>query len=314
MRTPRRLAIILLRNGGVGSAAFSPDGRWVVTASDDRTARVWDAATGSRVGQPLRHVSSVRSAAFSSDGERVVTVSEDSKARVWDVKAGRVASPLVLLHDSLVTSAAFSPDGRWVVTASADRARVWNAQRVLTVSGSTVQVWEAASGRPLGEPLRHNGDVRSAKFSPDGQRVLTASGSAVQVWEAASGRPLGEPLRHKAVVESAEFGPDGQLVVTASRDRSARIWRVGFKGTKEDGPILAALAEAVGGYEVNQLLAVDALADPVANFDSLRNEFVNASENVASVPSFIRWFLSGRSLPARVCPSTDPSREATVPP
>ena len=59
----------------VRSAVFSPDGTRVVTASDDRTARVWDARTGAPVGAPLQHADRVRSAVFSPDGARVVTAS-----------------------------------------------------------------------------------------------------------------------------------------------------------------------------------------------------------------------------------------------
>ncbi len=72
--------------GAVWSAAFSPDGKRIVTASDDKTARIWDAATGKPIGEPLKgHEDTVRSAAFSPDGKRIVTASDDKTARIWDV-------------------------------------------------------------------------------------------------------------------------------------------------------------------------------------------------------------------------------------
>jgi hypothetical protein len=64
--------------GAVYSAAFSPDGRRIVTASDDKTARIWDAATGRQIGQLNEHEGPVYSAAFSPDGKRIVTASEES--------------------------------------------------------------------------------------------------------------------------------------------------------------------------------------------------------------------------------------------
>jgi WD40 repeat protein len=110
------------------NAAFSPDGTRVVTASDDGTARVWDAATGQPLTSPLAHQDKVWSVAFSPDGTRVVTASEDKTARVWDAATGKpLTGPLA--HQDKVWSAAFSPDGTRVVTASEDKtARVWDVR------------------------------------------------------------------------------------------------------------------------------------------------------------------------------------------
>ena len=66
------------------SAVFSPDGKFIVTASCDKTARVWDAKTGKAVTEPLKHESTVNSAVFSQDGKYIVTASRDNTARVWE--------------------------------------------------------------------------------------------------------------------------------------------------------------------------------------------------------------------------------------
>jgi len=117
----------LAHQGPVWSVSFSPDGTRLVTASDDNTAQLWDAATGSPLGRPLKHMGPVVSATFSPDGTRVITASRDNTARIWDVAAGELAA-LPLVHKGAVVSAAFSPDGKSVVTASVDNsARVWNA-------------------------------------------------------------------------------------------------------------------------------------------------------------------------------------------
>ena len=67
------------------SAAYSPDGKYIVTASDDGTARIWDAATGQEVRQLSGHTDWVLSAAYSPDGKHIVTASGDRTARIWDV-------------------------------------------------------------------------------------------------------------------------------------------------------------------------------------------------------------------------------------
>ena len=69
----------------VNSAAFSPDGSRIVTASDDRTARIWDAASAKEIAVLSGHDNRLWSAAFSPDGLRIVTASGDKTARIWDV-------------------------------------------------------------------------------------------------------------------------------------------------------------------------------------------------------------------------------------
>src|SRR5689334_3970170 len=74
-------------------ASFSPDGRRVVTACADRTARVWDSGTGQPVTPPLKHVGAVFDASFSPDSRSVVTASDDGTARVWDAATGEPITP-----------------------------------------------------------------------------------------------------------------------------------------------------------------------------------------------------------------------------
>jgi WD40 repeat protein len=111
----------------VFSAAFSPDGLRIVTASVDQTARIWNAASGKEIAILRGHDREVRSAAFSPDGSRIVTASADKTARVWDAAAAKEIAVL-RGHDRELTSAAFSPDGLRIVTASFDNtARIWDA-------------------------------------------------------------------------------------------------------------------------------------------------------------------------------------------
>jgi WD40 repeat protein len=112
----------------VSAASFSPDGQRIVTASEDRTARVWDAATGKELARLQGHEGNVSAAWFSPDGQRIVTASLDKTARVWDAATGKELARLQG-HEDHVSAASFSPDGKHVVTASSDKtARVWDIQ------------------------------------------------------------------------------------------------------------------------------------------------------------------------------------------
>ena len=94
-----------------------------MTACEDKTARLWDAATGVLIGQPLRHDELVLSASFSPDGKQVVTASADKIARLWDAATGAARIGKPLQHDEGVYSASFSPDSKLVVTTSRGQDR-----------------------------------------------------------------------------------------------------------------------------------------------------------------------------------------------
>ena len=107
------------------AASFSPDGRRVVTASDDNTARVWDLSGDKPTATILDgHKAPVLAASFSPDGRRVVTASSDNTARVWDLSGDKPTATILERHKRSVSAASFSSDGRHVFVASSDQT-VW---------------------------------------------------------------------------------------------------------------------------------------------------------------------------------------------
>src|SRR6266487_2690730 len=277
----------LRHDASVTSEQFSPYGQRVVTTSYDRTARLWDAASGKPIGEPMKHQDMVRSAQFSRDGQRVVTASDDRTARLWDAASGKpIGEPMK--HEDAVISAEFSPDGQRVVTASYD---------------NTARLWDAVSGKPIGEPMKHEDVVNSAEFSPDGHRVVTASRNrTARLWDAASGKPIGKPMKHEDTVNSAQFSPDGQQVVTASFDNTARLWdapSMTDKDTKEDILLLAELAEATGGATLETVgqaenLKLLAPEQVIASREKIAAKFARIPLELTPLQRVMKWSVSNR--------------------
>jgi eukaryotic-like serine/threonine-protein kinase len=142
----------LLHQGPVEVALFSPDSKFVVTSSVDRTARLWSSVTAAPVGEPLTHPDGIRALMFSPDSQLVLTTYGDQGVQLWDVATAKpVGGPFQ--HEKAVAAAQFSPDGRWVLTGSADAtARLWRVPMPLQGKADRLKLWaEVNTGMELNE-------------------------------------------------------------------------------------------------------------------------------------------------------------------
>jgi WD40 repeat protein len=240
--------------GGVSAVAFSPDGRHLVSGSDDRTLRLWEVVSGAaRVLEG--HGGWVRAVAFSPDSRRFVSGSNDGTVRLWEVASG--AARVLQGHGGWVRAVAFSPDGCHVASGSNDgTVRLWEvtsgAARVLqghggwvnavafspdgrhAVSGSddgTLRLWEVESG--AARVLEgHGGSVNAVAFSPDGRHLVSGSDDDVlRLWEVASGDTRVLEV-HGGSVNAVAFSPDGRHVASGSDDGTLRLWEVASGDTR----------------------------------------------------------------------------------
>ncbi len=244
-QTPR-LVVPIGHTGSIHSAAFSPDGKQVLTGSGDGTAKLWD-LSGRELQTFAGHNSWVSSVTFSRDGTQVLTGSQDGTAKLWDLSGHEIQT--FRGHADGVTSVAFSPDGQKVLTGSIDRtAKLWDlsgheiqtftehdaqgvssavfspdGQKVLTGSeNGTAKLWDL-SGRVIQTFTEHPYEVSSVAFSPDGLKVLTGSLEIAKLWDLA-GREIQTFTGHTSEVFSVAFSPDGQKILTGSGDGTAKLW------------------------------------------------------------------------------------------
>jgi WD40 repeat protein/ABC-type arginine transport system ATPase subunit len=259
--------LILHHGGPVYVGAFSPDGKLIVSASVDHSARVWDAVSGRLVANLSGHTGPVNDAAFSPDGKRVVSASDDGTARVWEAVSGHLLANLSGPNVE-VRKAKFSPDGKRILTIGADNAaRVWDAEtgqlratlsghtrvvydaafspdgkRIVTASQDfTARVWDAETGQLRATLSGHTRVVNKAAFSPDGKRIVTASwDETARVWDTETGHLLETLTGHSGALYDAGFSPDGKRIITASADATARVWDA------ESGRLLTTLSGHAG--------------------------------------------------------------------
>lgn len=250
-----------------GAASGAVSGRpQLLTASSDRTAKLWSGDTGECLATFAGHKGTVCSATFSADGNMVLTAGEDG-ARLWS-RDGHCATslPLPSLHGGSI-----SHDGA-LVFAAADgivsvvrgdeiqaevevgktvfRASRSSDGRILAATDTTAQLF-SEDGDVILE-LSHDGLVFQAAFSKDERSILTASADGTaRLWCARSGECRGK-FSHDEPVNAASLSADGSTVLTASDDGTAKVWRATGECLKviqcRRGPVNAAALSADGSY------------------------------------------------------------------
>ncbi len=192
----------------VYDVAFSPDGRTVAAASQDKAIYLFDVKT--RRTRVIRgHRDQVFSLAYAPDGKRLASSTWSGSLRVWDLASG--ASRQLRGHTAGVRRLAFSRDGTHLASASYD---------------GTLRYWALVGGAAPLVMKGHKGHISGMSLSPDGKTLASAGRDrTVRLWDlGAAGKALRVLRGHKAGVYSVEYSPDGKLLASGSFDRTVRLW------------------------------------------------------------------------------------------
>lgn len=253
--------LFTLFSGGTSSiraSAFSPDGRWLATGSEDNGVRLWDAETGKAHGGALEHDASVVGVAFVHGEPLFASLTSTGWLRFWRTEDAAPLAPPTRANE-VASALAFSPTGPRFAVVSIDRLQVYSDRgqdrpswentgqgilfmsvafspdgRRIVTSGEEdkVRVWDAETGAEL-RMIPIGGPVASVVFSPDGKRLVTVGGdldetpqlrNVPSVWDAETGARVFATEGHTQVGRSAAFSADGKWLATASLDGTVRLW------------------------------------------------------------------------------------------
>jgi len=196
---------------GISSVAFSPDGNYVVSASNDKTIKIWEISTGKLVKTLEGHKKYVTSVALSSDGKYIVSGSNDRTVKVWEFSTGKLVRT-IRGHTWFVSAIAVSPDGNYIISGSFDK---------------DIKVWDINTGDIVRTLEGHKKEVRSVAISPDGEYIASASSNrTLKVWSLETGQIVRTIDAHRKHINSVVFSSDGKHIFSGSNDKTIREWDI----------------------------------------------------------------------------------------
>jgi len=222
----------------VRSVAFSPDGKSIVSGSqdEDTTMKLWDVETGKEIKTftDRTWIIQLGPVAFSPDGKSIVTGStRDNFLILWDVETGKciigtdffIKVP-VSVHSSgtiffnTVNTLAFSPDGKTFISG----AKLF--YKATVPQHAALKLWDASNAKLIKTFYIGAPSIYSVSFSPDGKTIISGFDQEVKLWDVESSEVIKTFSGHSKTVRSVAFSPDGQTFISGSSDNTIKLWDV----------------------------------------------------------------------------------------
>jgi WD40 repeat protein len=242
-------------NDEITAWTYSFDGSRIISASSDKTLKLWDACNRSEIATLAGHEGAVECCAFSHNDDRIVSGSKDGTLKLWDGHTGQLIVTLSG-HETKVTHCCFSPDDTRVLSASGDlKLKLWSSesgvvvatmaghqfrvkkcqftpdgQRIVSGSDEDLKLWDANSGAAIARMSHwlsgknYGENVSEWSISRDGSRILSGwSDGSIITWDGKTGEKSTTLAGHTSLIQACMYSPDGQWILSAA-DKTLRIW------------------------------------------------------------------------------------------
>ena len=197
--------------GKIYSLAYSPDGKYLVSASSDGTMKVWELATGKIVRSLEGHSGAVYTVEFSPDGHFLASGGFDKTIKIWDFKTGKIIKTFRGHHNS-VFKLLFSHDGKRLASAGWDYV---------------VKLWDLEQSKELLTFKEHRSFVLSLDFSPNDSQIVSCGGDEqIFIWEANTGKVVRNLQGHDRAVTDVKFNHKMDFLLSCGQDQSIRFWNL----------------------------------------------------------------------------------------
>ncbi len=191
----------------VYTVAWSPDGKQLASAGDDRTVQIWDSSTGKRITTYRGYSSRICALTWSPDGSRIA-FSPRNFVQVWDTVKDKLTITYRGYSD-YIYALAWSLDG----------------SRIAFSPGNTVQVWDTARDKLIVTYTGHSSLIRTLGWSPDGKQLASAGDDrTVQIWDSSTGKRIVTYTGHSDWIRTLGWSPDGKQLASAGDDRTVQVW------------------------------------------------------------------------------------------
>lgn len=235
--------------GEVNTVVVSPDGKTIISGSDDNTLKIWDLNSQKLLRTLKGHTDWVYAVAISADSQTIVSGSKDKTLKLWRLSGQQIRT--LTGHTSYINSVAISPDTTKIASGSYDKTvKLWNlrtgqvdnlkghSREVLAVAISadgkkivsssvdrTVIIWNLATLKAQSTLRGHTSDVNAIALSSNNQQLASVSDDrTIKLWNLNTGREIRTFTGHLADINAVDFSPDNQHIATGSDDKTVKIW------------------------------------------------------------------------------------------